>query len=68
MSGRIQSLSGKRRPKKKAAGSKPNAHRQRQLAARKRQYRSSALFAKREALKEAMAERASQVSPTADAQ
>ncbi|KAF0095202.1 MAG: hypothetical protein E1N59_1248 [Puniceicoccaceae bacterium 5H] len=68
MSGRIQTLSGKRRPQKKAAGKKPNAHRQRVLASRKRKYRSSALFAKREALKEAQAARASEVPSVGDQQ
>lgn len=51
MSGRNNSLVGKRRPKNKKPGAKPNATRQRQLALRKKKYRNSALFARREAEK-----------------
>lgn len=58
MSGRIQPLRGKRRSSKKAPGKKPNAHRQRQLAARKRQYKASALYARREAAQAAAADAA----------
>lgn len=53
MSGRHSSLAGKRRPKNKKPGAKPNATRQRQLALRKKKYRNSALFARREAEKAA---------------
>jgi hypothetical protein len=49
MSGRVTPIRGKRRSSKKAPGKKPNAHRQRQLALRKKKYRNSALFALREA-------------------
>jgi hypothetical protein len=53
MSGRVSSLAGKRRAKTKAPGKKPNAHRQRELAKRRKQYRSSALFRLREEAKAA---------------
>lgn len=43
MSGKIQwSSCAKRKPAKKAAGSKPNAQRQRQLATRRRRQREQA--------------------------
>jgi len=51
MSGRTTPLYGKRRPKNKKPGAKPNAHRQRQLAQRRKQYHNSALYALREAAK-----------------
>lgn len=51
MSGRNSPLYGKRQPRTKKPGNKPNAHRQRQLALRKKKYRNSALFALREAKK-----------------
>lgn len=58
MSGRVTPLYGKRRSSKKAPGNKPNAHRLRLLAKRKKQYRESGLYARREAkrLEEAAAE------------
>ncbi|MFP4282919.1 MAG: hypothetical protein ACLFR7_06030 [Opitutales bacterium] len=49
MSGRVTPIRGKRRPNTKAPGKKPNAHRQRLIAKRKKQYRASGLFARREA-------------------
>lgn len=49
MSGRVSPFYGKRRAKTKAPGNKPNAHRLRLLAKRKKQYRESGLFARREA-------------------
>jgi hypothetical protein len=49
MSGRNSPFYGKRRSKTKAPGKKPNAHRLRHLAKRKKQYRESGLFALREA-------------------
>lgn len=51
MSGRNSPIRGKRQSVKKAPGKKPNAHRQRQLALRRKKYRNSALFALREAKK-----------------
>jgi len=53
MSGRNSPIRGKRRSHTKAPGKKPNAHRQRELAKRHKQYRSSALFRLREEAKEA---------------
>lgn len=49
MSGRCTPIRGKRRSSKKAPGKKPNAQRQRLLAKRKKQYRESGLYARREA-------------------
>lgn len=68
MSGRIQSLSGKRRPQTKAPGKKPNAHRSRALAAKARKYKSSALYAKREALAEFLREHAKAVAAASAAE
>ena len=51
MSGRTTPIRGKRRSVKKAPGKKPNAHRQRELALRRKKYQNSALFALREAKK-----------------
>ncbi len=53
MSGRCTPIRGKRRSHKKAPGKKPNAHRQRELAKRRKQYQASALFRVREEAKEA---------------
>jgi len=58
MSGRVTPLYGKRKPKKKAPGKKPNAHRQRQLAARRKRYAASGLARVRAERKEAAAESA----------
>lgn len=51
MSGRVTPIRGKRRSATKAPGKKPNSHRQRQLALRRKKYRNSTLFALREAKK-----------------
>ncbi len=53
MSGRNTPIRGKRRSHTKAPGKKPSAHRQRELAKRRKQYRSSALFRLREEAKAA---------------
>lgn len=65
MSGRIKPLYAKRRSQKKAPGAKPNATRQRFLAVKRKRYRRSALFARREVLKAAL--RAQREAQAADA-
>lgn len=51
MSGRSTPIRGKHRSSKKAPGKKPNAHRQRELAKRRKQYQASALYRLREEAK-----------------
>lgn len=58
MKGRNKPLIGKRRPKSKKPGSKPNATRQRHLAKKRKQYFASALYARKEAAKLAASESA----------